>query len=214
MPIISQSALTRLMSAVNEGDSELLRKLQESTDEFGDELSKIWESKKAHEFAQRVEDTVKELHENYKKYIQSIYNTLETNVKNHNAFNEAQVALPGLVMGAAAISIGAKVKEMFADGLGDEMGIRKGRKATEVTPVFDKLVSGITAAAEAAASKITSSGAFDEEEVNAVANGFKKVFEQTKEMFDQLKNEANTALGTVDADAAKLSQTNISNIGN
>ena len=69
MPIISQSALTRLMSAVNEGDAELLRKLQESTDEFGDELSKIWESKKAHEFAQKVEDTVKELHENYKKYL-------------------------------------------------------------------------------------------------------------------------------------------------
>ena len=213
MPIISQSALSRLMQTVNEADAELGRSLQTSTDQFGDELSKIWESAKAHEFATKVEEATKELHESYKKYIEDTHRGLEQNVKNHNMFNNAQVVLSALALTNPMIAISSKVKEMFADGQGDEMGLRKGHKASEVIDAFDKLDNELSSAMEKAVSGITSSGAFDEDEIRAVANAFRKMYEKTKEAYSQLKGEAKNALGIVDEDAAKLSQTNVSNMG-
>lgn len=213
MPIISESALSRLMNAVNEGDSTFAKALQQSTDEFADELSKIWESKKAHEFSQKVEDAVKEAYESYKKLVQNTYNSLETNVKNHNMFNNANVALAGLALTSPAIAIATKIKEFFADGSGDEMGIKKGRKATEATEALGKLSSQIATAISNVSSGIIGSGAFDEEETRAVGKAFQNIFDKLDETFNQLKQEANSALGTVDSDAAKLSSTNISNMG-
>lgn len=210
MPIISQTNLDSLMRAVNDGKEDVMQTVTNESKKFAEELSVIWASPKATEFAGNVQDVLKSVSDSYDAALKGVHETVETAVKNHNAFNNAAVGLAPLSGLRATIVVGEIIKDHFTDGsASDEMGIKQGYKATDVMKLFDDMVAKNSEKMENAAKKVALSAAFDEDEAQAVANRFRKQHKAYEAKMEEIRNELKRSLNVVDEDAENLHTANV-----
>lgn len=210
MPIISQTNLDSLMRAVNDGKEDVMQTVTNESRKFAEELSVIWASPKATEFARNVQDVLKSVTDSYDAALEGVHGTVETAVKNHNAFNNAAVGLAPLSGLRATIVVGEIIKDHFTDGsASDEMGIKQGYKATDVMKLFDDMVAKNSEKMENAAKKVAQSEAFDEDEAQAVANRFRKQHKAYEAKMEEIRNELKRSLNVVDEDAENLHTANV-----
>lgn len=210
MPIISQTNLDTLMRVVNDGKEDVMQTVTNESRKFAEDLSQIWESPKAQKFAADVQEALTTVTNSYDSALTGVHETVSTAVKNHNAFNNAAVALAPMSGLGATIVVGSLIKDHFSDGsASDAMGIKQGHQASEVMELFNKMVAETSEKMQASAQKVARSGAFDEDETMAVANRFKKQHDAFQKTTEELRDQLKEALNIVDEDAAKLHAANV-----
>jgi len=212
MAIISGGGVKRIETNVNDSSKNASSAIENDIKNFGEELSQIWESKSAQEFAQKAQQLVEDIWHQYQTYIDGLMGALNTNIQNYNMFNHDSVGGVSLAVPNVILNLIETIKDSFPDGSGDSRGIKDGRTATEAVTAFEKLQNSIEDRLSQAESGIVSSDAFDEDELQAIKSNFSKMKENLKTQFNQLTNEVRKALQQTDEEAARLKSQNISNV--
>lgn len=212
MAIINQDNLNSLMKHINSANSEFTSGMEGACKNFAEKTSEIWESEKAVKFASNLKAALDGVVKQYVDAINSTYNTLTTNVQNHNKKNDGSVKTAALELKSANVSaITEKIKSKFSNG--DE-GLKEGHKAEEVLTYYKTAADKIKEAMSSAQSSISQSKAFGDEEMASLSATVKKVFDNWKETEEKLYTELKSALQTVDTDESSMASTNKSNWGN
>ncbi len=210
MAAISQENVTQLGGYVNNANGDFNAKVTNGVTTFANNVKEVWESERARSFASALNEAITNIATAYKTNIAGIVEALNTNVRNHNQFNQGNVVVPSISEVSFNTSALQEIQAKFADGF---EGLRDGRTASEVVEYFEQMKASIQEVFTSAASSIQSANAFDNaSEQEAVAQAFRRIYESFNSEMDALKTELVSALAEVDESAQSLTNTNINNV--
>lgn len=209
MAIINQEGVNNVVSSMNTCNNEFTSTVSTGVSNFTDELSNIWASNNATKFASNFQTDLTNLVDSYVKNTQGMYDTLSTNVSNHNSRNDGSVSVNTLELTSPDVScLTTKIKNQAADG---SEGIAAGTDIAGTVAQFSSLVQKIIEEANTLVANLRNSSAFDEEEINAMAAKQETINKAFEEAAKNEESSLKTYMENEKELDAKLLQTNKDN---
>lgn len=207
MATVSQEGVNTLMSQINNEAQNISATIRTGGTNMLKELGQVWACPYAMDFAAQFNDKMTKISQAFRSNMTEFQNSVNGNVSNYNLMNQTSVSVPSVSYDDPVIDTSG-VMEQLADG---RQGIIEGTD-TSVLNALDRAIQEMNTSVTNATNNANSSGAFDSDELSAVAGYYGAIGNALTEANQTLTESAKNFISQTIEQYGELKRQNIQNV--